>query len=372
VLVGRSPLPAREEWDARLAANDEAAARIRAVRRLESLGAEVLYAAADVTEAVDLQKAVAAGRARFGRIEGVVHAAGLPGGGIIPLKTVEAACRVMAPKLEGTVALERALSADPPDFLVLCSSIAALVGGVGQIDYVAANAFQDAFAHRAPAGVRTLAVNWDAWREAGMARNVAVAGHLKRIRDLQLEVGIGNEEGALALERGLASGLSQLAVFTMDMMPALGRKRAPRAAPVAEAGPAPSRAEAASQASTPEPAVAAAGLGSDLERTIAASWERILGRPAIAASDNFFELGGDSLTALQVIALLKAQLGRDVPIVTFYAAPTVALLAQALGEPAQAEAPVLADVGRRAETRLDLMQRRRRPRGESILDGSSA
>jgi hypothetical protein len=61
-----------------------------------------------------------------------------------------------------------------------------------------------------------------------------------------------------------------------------------------------------------------------------------------------------------------------VPIVTFYAAPTVALLAQALGEPAQAEAPVLADVGRRAETRLDLMQRRRRPRGESILDGSSA
>ena len=56
--------------------------------------------------------------------------------------------------------------------------------------------------------------------------------------------------------------------------------------------------------------------------------EKVLGRKNIGADDNFFELGGDSLTALQVMALLKTVLGREVPIVTFYEAPTVAVLAR--------------------------------------------
>ncbi len=69
-------------------------------------------------------------------------------------------------------------------------------------------------------------------------------------------------------------------------------------------------------------------------------------------NDNFFELGGDSLTALQVVALLKARLGRDVPIVTFYEAPTVGLLARALGDEreAPAKAAALDDVEQRADT----------------------
>ena len=90
----------------------------------------------------------------------------------------------------------------------------------------------------------------------------------------------------------------------------------------------------------------------------------MLGRDNVSLQDNFFELGGDSLTALQAVTLLKAALGRDLPIVTFYEAPTVAGLARALDEEHKVEdAPVqLAEVEQRAGARLEMMQRRRRAR----------
>jgi len=104
--------------------------------------------------------------------------------------------------------------------------------------------------------------------------------------------------------------------------------------------------------------------GGDLERAIAESWRRVLGRDRIEANDNFFELGGDSLTALQAMAVLKAALGREIPIVTLYESPTVGRLARALAAEKRAdETPVdLGDVGQRAGTRLEMMQRRRRAR----------
>jgi acyl carrier protein len=96
---------------------------------------------------------------------------------------------------------------------------------------------------------------------------------------------------------------------------------------------------------------------------VAEAWERILGRQKIGVNDNFFELGGDSLNALQVVALLKARLGREIPIVTFYEAPTVGLLARALGGDGGEKPAILEEVEQRAGTRLEMMQRRRRQRG---------
>jgi acyl transferase domain-containing protein len=81
-LVGRTPLPPRDEWDGWLAAHDEAdatSARIRAVRACEALGAEVLLLQADVADRAQLEQAIAETQSRFGALHGVIHAAG--GGG---------------------------------------------------------------------------------------------------------------------------------------------------------------------------------------------------------------------------------------------------------------------------------------------------
>ena len=64
------------------------------------------------------------------------------------LKTAQTAAAAMAPKIQGTLVLDRALAGLDLDFMILMSSVAAFTGGgPGQIDYCAANAFLDAFAH---------------------------------------------------------------------------------------------------------------------------------------------------------------------------------------------------------------------------------
>ncbi len=369
VLTGRSPLPPREEWPARVDDGDGAVRqRILAVRQLESLGAEVLYVAADVSRPEEMRVVVQSARERFGPIRGVVHAAGVAGGGVIPLKDPETVARVMAPKVQGTLALQEALAGEPLDFLVLCSSAAALQGGFGQVDYTGANAFLDAYARWAatPFPGRVVSVNWDAWREVGMAVNTPVTGVLQLLRDVQLKVGISPAEGVEAFNRVLGSGLSQVAVFTMDLRPGLAKKL------LGEYGRANGQHghEVATDIPSPAEAPGPEASGSAMEQLVAQAWEKVLGRPNIGAGDNFFDLGGDSLTALQVIALLKARLGRELPIVAFFESPTVALLAKALSPAREEAAPaVLAEVDERAATRLDLMQRRRQQRVQAAVDG---
>ncbi|HSF41149.1 MAG TPA: SDR family NAD(P)-dependent oxidoreductase [Thermoanaerobaculia bacterium] len=154
VLLARSPV-GRRVWQ---------------LQELEALGAEVLALAADVSQPEDLGQALAQARERFGRIDGVLHAAGLPGGGLLQLRTREEAAAVLAPKVAGTLALWEAVARDAPDFVLLFSSTLSVTGGVGQVDYCAANCFLEAFARsRARGGTYVQAVSWDAWEEVGMA-----------------------------------------------------------------------------------------------------------------------------------------------------------------------------------------------------------
>src|SRR5262249_23153922 len=79
--------------------------RLERIRALEARGAEVLVVEGDVADARQVRAAVDAADARFGRIDGVVHCAGVPGLGMMQWKTSDAARRVFAPKIAGTLAL---------------------------------------------------------------------------------------------------------------------------------------------------------------------------------------------------------------------------------------------------------------------------
>ncbi len=70
------------------------------------------------------------------------------------------------------------------DFIMLCSSLSSVLGGVGQLDYCAANFFLDAYAQvdaRRHAG-RTISINWDAWQQAGMAARRALGASQRSSR----------------------------------------------------------------------------------------------------------------------------------------------------------------------------------------------
>lgn len=93
------------------------------------------------------------------------------GGGLIALRREEEFDAVLAPKVRGTLALYQAFQHQSVDFILFCSSIASIMGGIGQVDYTAANAFLDAFAQSVfcADGPLILSVNWDAWEDIGMS-----------------------------------------------------------------------------------------------------------------------------------------------------------------------------------------------------------
>jgi len=174
VLLGVTALPdpgTWNEWLANHGETDRISQRIRKIREIEALGAEVLVLGADVTDREQMRALAGQAIARFGEVHGVIHAAGLAGSGMIQLKTAEAASRVLAPKVEGTRSLLAAFAGVPLDFVVFCSSTIAVAGGLGQVDYGAANNFLDALAHdiALAGGPRTVSINWGAWEEVGMA-----------------------------------------------------------------------------------------------------------------------------------------------------------------------------------------------------------
>jgi len=174
LLIGRSAFPARADWQTWLATHDESdrtSYQIRKVQELEALGAQAIVANADVANLEQVQQAIAQAKQQFGQLNGIIHAAGVAGGGAIGRKTFEAAERVFAPKVKGTVVLDTLLKDTQLDFFVLCSSLASAQGGFGQVDYCAANAFLDAFAHYKTTtdGTFTVGINWDVWQEVGMA-----------------------------------------------------------------------------------------------------------------------------------------------------------------------------------------------------------
>jgi amino acid adenylation domain-containing protein len=80
-----------------------------------------------------------------------------------------------------------------------------------------------------------------------------------------------------------------------------------------------------------------------LEMRLARLWESALGVERIGIHDDFFALGGHSLLAVMLLAKVREELGRDLPLTVLFQAPTVARLAAVLRDRvAPAEGPLVA------------------------------
>ncbi|MET3492986.1 type I polyketide synthase [Variovorax boronicumulans] len=325
VLLGRTPVPERGEWARLIEEAPETAERPAALRRrlrqlieLEADGIEVLTVAADVTDPAQLRGALAAVHARFGAVNGVVHAVIEPDHGMVSQRTQAQVEAAFAPKIAGTRALLDAVAAEPLDFVLFCSSIATLLGGLGLSDYAAANDYLDALAsaHRRTSALPVFSVNWDAWRDVG-----AAAG-----KDLPEGMGLDERTGVLAFER-IVNGpdLPQTVVSASPLAPRLRPLRSLLDA----ADDAPEASSTPARAGHPRPVMQTAFVApeGDLEEGLAELWIEALGIAPVGAHDNLFELGGDSLLAIRLLSKVRRAYGVDLAPAAFFKAPTVAGLA---------------------------------------------
>jgi amino acid adenylation domain-containing protein len=370
VLAGRSGLPPRAEWEGWLAGhaadadNDRVSRRIRKVLALEELGSEVLVESADSSDREAMQRVKETMLARFGAVHGVLHAAGVPGMGLIQTKTREIAEGVFAPKIRGTRVLAEVFgnqSGDQPlDFLVLFSSVTALLSQPGQSDYAAANSFLDAFARaeRLHGGLPVVSIDWDAWQEVGMAVETDVPEELRAWREESLKKGLSPSQGVEALERVLRTGLAQAVVTREDFQAKVDESY--RSKSIEELA-----AEAAQQReihSRPVLGSAYVAPRNEVEEKLAGIWQDVLGIDRVGVHDNFFDLGGNSLVGLKVISRVKSELSADVTSVSLFEGPTVSAFAKLLqrGQEGEGDEPSTFDDRRsRGAMRRERLRQRR-------------
>ncbi|HSF41609.1 MAG TPA: amino acid adenylation domain-containing protein [Thermoanaerobaculia bacterium] len=331
---------------AQVADGDGLAGRIARVRRLRDLGAEVVVEAADVADPAAVRSVILRARERFGRLDGVLHTAGVPGGGMLALKERESVEAEFAAKVRGTVILSEVCREVEPGGLVLFSSVSSYAAQFGQGGYCAGNAFVDAWAHSyaAETGIRTVAINWDRWQSLGMA--VAVERYHQVLTGEEIGGGLTAAEGFEALRRALASGLSQVIVSTVDFPAFLARFTAPASADVLNELRV--RPVASSSHGRPDLPTAYAAPAGELEQQIAGLWQEVFGIEGIGVRDDFFALGGDSLVAIQLAARIGRAFGVELKVRDLFDAPTIAALAERIAE-AAAPGPAEEAIPRRTD-----------------------
>jgi polyketide synthase PksL len=129
---------------------------------------------------------------RHGRIDGILHLAGVVQDSFILRKDISTIGTVLTPKISGAINLDYATRDISLEFMAFFSSIAGLHGNVGQADYSGANAFLDAFAEyrqsltkaRLRKG-KTLAIAWPLWRDGGMQIDPVYIEAQRRQRGLE-------------------------------------------------------------------------------------------------------------------------------------------------------------------------------------------
>lgn len=330
VLTSRTPFPAHADWQELLAtrnADDRLASQIAALTRIDALGSTTLVLQADVTSATEMRVALATIRKRFGRVNAVIHAAGVLGNRSIQLSTREDFERVLAPKVAGTLLLESLLEDDPPELFVVFSSLSALKPAFGQAAYAAANSFLDAFVHaRARRHTRYRGISWDVWQGDGMAYDAAAPLALRELRDADFALrGIRPDEGQHAFRRAIASGLPHLLVCTSDYLSVASTEAqdVPRMYLRALAEPA----HTSPQHPRPDTDTPYVCARSAIELRLVDAWSEVLGISGIGIDDDFFEMGGDSLIVMQLTARVVAGFGVKLPSGFMYDTPTVRAMA---------------------------------------------
>ncbi|MEJ2116627.1 MAG: SDR family NAD(P)-dependent oxidoreductase, partial [Alphaproteobacteria bacterium] len=190
------------------------------LKSLAAAGATIVYEQTDLSDPEAVQSLITGILSVYGRLDCVIHAAGVLHDRPVAQMTPDELRDVFAPKVDGLINLDEATKDIELRHIVLFSSAIARFGNAAQAGYAAANGFMDGFAlYRnmlAEQGKRyghTLALNWPLWADGGMQMPDAFA---EQFRILTGVSELPAAEGVTALEQALKLKASQLVVLHGD------------------------------------------------------------------------------------------------------------------------------------------------------------
>nr|APD72075.1 type I polyketide synthase 10 [Streptomyces sp.] len=308
---------------------------------LERAGARAAFAVCDVADRAALAALLAAIPADR-PLTGVVHTAGVVDDGVLTSLTPERIDTVLGPKADAAHHLHALTRELGLSHFVLFSSAVGTLGGAGQANYAAANAYLDGLArNRRAQGLPATSLAWGLWGTGG--------GMGGRLGDVDLRrmaragvLPLDAAQGLDLFDRAWAGDEAALVPLRTD--PAILRGRAAAGtlpavlralAPVPQGGPATGEEPGGSGPGNAErlaalPAAERARTLLDLVRARAAV---VLDYPSAESLDprrSFREVGFDSLTAVELRNGLVAATGLALPAALVFDYPTPEALAQQL------------------------------------------
>ncbi|MFC5475609.1 SDR family NAD(P)-dependent oxidoreductase [Paraherbaspirillum soli] len=150
-------------------------AALAQIETLRAAGAEVHYRGSDIAQTGQADALLVFAKQAYGALDGVLHCAGVASDTLITQLDDAAFAELLAPKIDGLLALDRATRHEPLDFFVNFSSVSALLGDLGSGAYAVANRFMDSHAVLRDAlckqGQRfgkSLSIGWPLWASGGM------------------------------------------------------------------------------------------------------------------------------------------------------------------------------------------------------------
>ncbi len=173
--AGTRPTPA--QVDRQLSAVERAEAALRSVEAVEAAGGTAHYHTLDLRDGEAAAAVIEDIRQHHGRIDVLIHAAGLLVDRTLPDKEPSQFDLVFDVKADGFYHLLHAARGLPIAATVAFSSVAGRFGNNGQSDYSAANDLLcklSSSIRRWRAGTRAIALDWTAWGEIGMASRGSV------------------------------------------------------------------------------------------------------------------------------------------------------------------------------------------------------
>ncbi len=334
-LTGRTELPPRSEWERYLNSHDKkdpAAVKICRMLELEEMGGEVTFFSTDAGDYQKMLQIIAASEAKFGKINGIIHAAASGGSAnraIDEIGKKEFQHQFQA-KVYGLIVLEKLFRGKELDFCLLISSPASILGGLGLAAYAAANQFIDTFVYwhnrihfdAAP----WITVNWGDWlfeNEDNGDINISVKDPLAYLR-------MTPEQGIKTFQKILTGcPVNQVVVSAVDLQERINDwvriefKQEKHK----------SRKNISTTAhNRPHLLTPYVAPGSQMEKIISDIWEKHFGIEKVGVNDNFFELGATSLDLIQLNRKLKEVIRKDLHVGTFFKYPNIHSLALHLSQ----------------------------------------
>jgi len=264
---------------------------------------------ADVADEEQLRRAWEITEKHYGRIDCVIHAAGLvdtKSFHLLAASTPERAEAHFRAKVYGTDVIGRLLQENKTPKCFLFSSLSSVLGGVGYGSYAAANRFLDAWAEaKQTEAARYIAIDWDGWNTTG--KHVVRSGK-------NVDFAMTLDEGVHAFARILFAqrNLTRVIVSTGDLDLRISQR-----AHIRVAEPKETIAEHIDYTEM-----------SDTEQRLVSIWHSVLGGKPVGIAENFFDRGADSLHAAQILARIRQAFQVELPIEAIFRNQTVDSLAR--------------------------------------------